>query len=83
MRRCARWQIPVGERMVGSFDTPFECAHVYVGTEELQERFHQIEASMKRLSDGTTEVRLSLSDTRYVRARITCSIFSKHHQVSG
>ncbi|KAH9998573.1 hypothetical protein BJV77DRAFT_1156392 [Russula vinacea] len=32
--------------------------------EELQERFHQIEASMKRLSDGATEVRLSLSDTR-------------------
>jgi hypothetical protein len=31
---------------------------------------------MKRLSDGATEVRLSLSDTRYVRARIVCSIFS-------
>ncbi len=44
------------------------------GTEELQDRFHQIEASMKRLSDGAAEVRLSLSDTRYVRAWIICSI---------
>jgi hypothetical protein len=43
---------------------------------ELQDRFHQIEASMKRLSDGATEVRLSLSDTRYVRSRIIFSIFS-------
>ncbi|KAF8467125.1 autophagy-related protein 11-domain-containing protein [Russula ochroleuca] len=34
--------------------------------EELQERFHQIEASMKRLSDDATEVRLSLSDTRFL-----------------
>ncbi|KAI0277952.1 hypothetical protein BGY98DRAFT_976913 [Russula aff. rugulosa BPL654] len=30
---------------------------------ELQDRFQQIEASMKRLSDGATDVRLSLSDT--------------------
>ena len=29
---------------------------------------------MKRLSDGASEVRLSLSDTRYVKARIVCSI---------
>ncbi|KAI9507608.1 putative peripheral membrane protein [Russula earlei] len=32
--------------------------------EELRERFHQIEASMKRLSGGAAEVRSSLSDTR-------------------
>ncbi|KAH9962908.1 hypothetical protein BC827DRAFT_1195700 [Russula dissimulans] len=31
---------------------------------ELQERFHQIETSMRRLSDGAAEVRSSLSDTR-------------------
>lgn len=31
---------------------------------------------MKRLSDGATEVRSSLSDTRYVRARIVFSISS-------
>jgi hypothetical protein len=43
---------------------------------DLQERFHQIEARMKRLSDGATEVRLSLSDTRYVGVRIICSISS-------
>jgi hypothetical protein len=30
---------------------------------------------MKRLSDGATEVRLSLSDTRYVRALFICSFF--------
>jgi hypothetical protein len=30
---------------------------------------------MKWLSDGATEVRLSLSDTRYVSAPIICSIF--------
>ena len=29
---------------------------------------------MKRLSDGASEIRLSLSDTRYVKARIVCSI---------
>ena len=45
-------------------------------TGELQDRFQQIEASMKRLSDGATDVRLSLSDTRYVRVRIICSISS-------
>ena len=45
-------------------------------TGELQDRFEQIEASMKRLSDGATDVRLSLSDTRYVRVRIVCSISS-------
>ena len=28
---------------------------------------------MKRLSDGAAEVRLSLSDTRYVRATVICS----------
>jgi hypothetical protein len=50
-------------------------------TEELQERFHQIEASMKRLSDDATEVRLSLSDTRYVSARIMCSISLNIYQV--
>lgn len=43
---------------------------------ELQDRFQQIEASMKRLSDGAADVRLSLSDTRYVRARIMRSISS-------
>jgi autophagy-related protein 11 len=45
-------------------------------TGELQDRFQQIEASMKRLSDGATDVRLSLSDTRYVTVRIICSISS-------
>ena len=45
-------------------------------TGELQDRFQQIEASMKRLSDGATDVRLSLSDTRYVSARIVFSISS-------
>ena len=51
-------------------------ARVYLRTEELQERFHQIEATMKRLSDGAAEVRMSLSDTRYVRAWVVCSISS-------
>jgi autophagy-related protein 11 len=41
-------------------------AHVYVRTEELQERFYQIETRMRRLSDGAAEVRSSLSDTRHV-----------------
>jgi autophagy-related protein 11 len=45
-------------------------------TVELLDRFQQIEASMKRLSDGATDVRLSLSDTGYVRVRIICSISS-------
>jgi hypothetical protein len=31
---------------------------------------------MNRLSDGAADVRLSLSDTRYVRVRIICSISS-------
>ena len=31
---------------------------------------------MKRLSDGAAEVRLSLLDTRYVRAAVTCSTSS-------
>lgn len=45
-----------------------KCAHVYVRTGDLQERFRQIEATMKRLADGAAEVRSSLSDTRYVKA---------------
>jgi autophagy-related protein 11 len=45
-------------------------------TGELQDRFEQIEASMNRLSDGATDVRLSLSDTRYVRVRIISSTSS-------
>jgi autophagy-related protein 11 len=53
-----------------------ECARVYVGTGELQERFHQIETSMRRLSDGAAEVRSSLSDTRYVGSLVTSWIFS-------
>ncbi|KAI0298723.1 putative peripheral membrane protein [Multifurca ochricompacta] len=31
---------------------------------DLQERFHHVEATMKRLSDGAAEVRLILSDTK-------------------
>lgn len=59
------------------FDSLFIMARVFIfGTEELQERFHQIEATMKRLSDGAAEVRMSLSDTRYVRAWVVCLISS-------
>jgi autophagy-related protein 11 len=55
----------------------FSNVHMFMSsTGELQDRFQQIEASMKRLSDGATDVRLSLSDTRYVRARIIYSISS-------
>ena len=63
-------------RTHGSSILFLKCSRVYVRTEELQERFHQIEATMRRLSDGATEVRSSLSDTRYVRARIVFSISS-------
>jgi len=49
------------------------CACLHVRTADLRERFHDIEASMKKLSDGAAEVRLSLSDTRYVRAVVMCS----------
>ena len=77
MRRCARWLIPVGERMVGSSPYSFSFVRMFISrTDELQDRFQQIEASMKRLSDGATGVRMSLSDMGYVRVRITCSIFS-------
>lgn len=78
MRRCARWLRRVGERMV-VHHTFFFSPNVRMfmsRTGELQDRFQQIEASMKRLSDGATDVRLSLSDTRYVRVRIICLISS-------
>jgi autophagy-related protein 11 len=42
---------------------------LHVRTADLRERFHDIEASMKRLSDGAAEVRSSLSDTRYQSRR--------------
>jgi len=61
--------------MVGLF-LFLERARAYVRTVDLQERFQEIEASMKRLSDGAAEVRSSFSDTRYVRAAIICSTFS-------
>ncbi len=38
----------------------------HLGKVDLQERFHRVEETMKKLSDGATEVRSSLSDTRYV-----------------
>ena len=76
MRRCARWPILVGEPMVVS-DYLFSNVRMFMSrTVELLDRFQQIEASMKRLSDGATDVRSSLSDTRYVRVRIICSISS-------
>lgn len=67
MRRVAE----TCRRMHGSsiFPSFFErgsCLHV--GTDDLRERFHNIGANMKRLSDGAAETRLSFSDTRYVRA---------------
>lgn len=71
-RRCAKSQILVEERMVGLF-LFLERARVYVRIEDLRERFQEIEASMKRLSDGAAEVRSSFSDTRYVRAAVICS----------
>src|SRR6266850_639772 len=74
-RRCAKSQILVEERMVGLF-LFLERARAYVRTVDLQERFQEIEASMKRLSDGAAEVRSSFSDTRYVRAAVICSTFS-------
>lgn len=49
--------------ILGSF---LKRACTYLRIADLRERFHEIEASMKRLSDGAAEVRLSLSDTRYV-----------------
>jgi hypothetical protein len=71
------WQILVEERMVtlGSF---FKRARAYLRIADLRERFHEIEASMKRLSDGAAEVRLSLSDTRYVRAAVIYSTLSNN-----
>jgi len=45
--------------------SPFGYAHMFhVRTGELQERLHQIETRMRRLSDGAAEVRSSLSDTK-------------------
>lgn len=76
MRRCARWLLLVGERTVVSRYF-FSNVRMFMSrTVELLDRFQQIEASMKRLSDGATDVRSSLSDTRYVRIRIICSISS-------
>ena len=61
----------------GSLRYFFLNVHMFMSmTEELQDRFQQIDASMKRLSDGATDVRLSLSDTRYVRAWNMCSFSS-------
>lgn len=74
-RRCAKSQILVEERMVVWF-LFLKRARVYVMTAELQDRFQEIEASMKRLSDGAAEVRSTFSDTRYVRAAVICSTFS-------
>ena len=76
MRRCARLLTPVGKRMV-VHDTFFLNVRMFMPrTGELQDRFQQIEASMNKLSDGAADVRLSLSDTRYVRVRIIRSTFS-------
>ena len=61
--------------ILGSF---FKRARAYLRIADLRERFHEIEASMKRLSDGAAEVRLSLSDTRYVRAAVIYSTLSNN-----
>ena len=62
-------------RTHGSHFAPFlqTCVCLHVRIADLRERFHDIEASMKRLSDGAAEVRLSLSDTRYVGPAVICS----------
>ena len=73
-RRCSRWLILVVERMVVHDCLSSNVRMFMSRTGELQDRFQQIEASMKRLFDGATDVRLSLSDTRYVRVRSICSI---------
>ena len=76
MRRCARLLMLVGKRMVVRDNFVLNVRMFMSRTGELQNRFQQIEANMNRLSDGAADVRLSLSDTRYVRVRIMCSISS-------
>ena len=60
-------------RTHGIFSTPFGYPHVHhLRKVDLQERFRRVEETMKKLSDGATEVRSGLSDTRYVRNLVVC-----------
>lgn len=55
------------------FSTPFGYAHVHHTRKvDLQERFRRVEETMKKLTDGATEVRSGLSDTRYVGDLVVC-----------
>jgi hypothetical protein len=42
----------------------FAVAHI--GEDDLRERFHYVDETMKRLANGAAGVRLMFSDTKYV-----------------
>jgi autophagy-related protein 11 len=62
----------VCRRTHGSSLVLFERAYVDVSKEDLRERFHHIETTMKNLGEGAAGVRASHSDTRCVRVRSFC-----------